>query len=353
MIPSAIYIYVHDHLYSPVAVANLFGSSIIERYEYDAYGNCTVLDADFSADADGISDFANPYYFTGRRMDVLNDGDLKIMYYRNRYYDTETGRFLSNDPFIYIDGLNLYEYVRSNPAKYIDPFGLKVKFKRNPPTLWDSPETTGVGTGTVYGKAQITSADSKAPCFNAGKYSTCYRAKVKRYREWKIVYDWWYVKSGATTQSSILGTIIITKLKSNAVRTHEDGHIKFWTHWFKKYLNKGYTKVAKAIRPCACNKAKAQRMAMKKENEIYKKVYLMGLFESTPDHQALDALDQNSYDYFEKNDQWYLTDKAGYGKKRKSLINSRLKRSPTRWSEIENLVKDLEKWSENTCKECK
>ena len=135
------YLYVHDHLYSPVAVASLFGSSIIERYEYDAYGNCTVLDADFSADADGISDFANPYYFTGRRMDVLNDGDLKIMYYRNRYYDPETGRFLTSDPLginpsgqinnpfsplsQYTDGMNLYEYVQSNPVMNIDVYGLE------------------------------------------------------------------------------------------------------------------------------------------------------------------------------------------------------------------------------------
>ena len=142
MIPSAIYIYVHDHLYSPVAVANLFGSSIIERYEYDAYGNCTVLEGDpnnFEVDADGISDFGNPYYFTGRRLDVLDDGDLKIMYYRNRYYDTETGRFLSNDPlgtnpsgqinntFASLsqttDGINLYEYISSKPTLYVDPTG--------------------------------------------------------------------------------------------------------------------------------------------------------------------------------------------------------------------------------------
>jgi len=35
-------------------------NNVLERYVYDAYGNATVLDADFSADADGVSDYANP-----------------------------------------------------------------------------------------------------------------------------------------------------------------------------------------------------------------------------------------------------------------------------------------------------
>jgi len=32
------YYYVHDHLYSPVALVSS-GGNVVERYEYDAYGN--------------------------------------------------------------------------------------------------------------------------------------------------------------------------------------------------------------------------------------------------------------------------------------------------------------------------
>ena len=107
--------FVHDHLYSPVALADSDGS-LLERYEYDAYGNCHVLYPDFSDDADGISDYDNSYLFTGRTLDVLDNGSLKLQYNRNRYYDYYTGRFFTHDPMGYVDGINLYEYGGSNPV---------------------------------------------------------------------------------------------------------------------------------------------------------------------------------------------------------------------------------------------
>jgi len=46
--------------------------NIKERYEYDAYGNCNILEPNFADDEDGISDYNNPYLFTGRRVDFLD-----------------------------------------------------------------------------------------------------------------------------------------------------------------------------------------------------------------------------------------------------------------------------------------
>ncbi len=89
--------YVQDHLYSPVLLASWSGLPA-ERYEYDAYGNCHVLDPDFSDDADGISDYENSYLFTGRTLDILDNRSLKLQYNRNRYYDQYTGRWLTHDP---------------------------------------------------------------------------------------------------------------------------------------------------------------------------------------------------------------------------------------------------------------
>ena len=62
----------------------------------------------------------NYYTFTGRRYDP----ESELMYYRNRYYSPELGRFVSRDPMDYIDGTHLYAYVGSRPASYWDPFGL-------------------------------------------------------------------------------------------------------------------------------------------------------------------------------------------------------------------------------------
>jgi RHS repeat-associated protein len=95
----------------------------VERYRYHAYGLATVLDDDWSADADGYSDVGNPYTFTGRRSDVA----VGLMQYRNRNYHTALGRFISRDSLQYLDAFNLYEYVASAPSAYPDPLGLAKK----------------------------------------------------------------------------------------------------------------------------------------------------------------------------------------------------------------------------------
>jgi len=141
------YYYVHDHLFSPVALVDGNGD-VAERYEYDAYGACRVHTDDGADDTwltgdDTIGNSSangNPYLFTGRRLDILDSGSLKIQYNRNRYYDPETGRWLTHDPlgitpnppkpnFFHItqqykDGVNLYQYLTDNPIIYEDAFGL-------------------------------------------------------------------------------------------------------------------------------------------------------------------------------------------------------------------------------------
>ena len=38
------YYYLHDHLYSPAALTDSNGT-VVERYEYDAYGEPNIMDA--------------------------------------------------------------------------------------------------------------------------------------------------------------------------------------------------------------------------------------------------------------------------------------------------------------------
>jgi RHS repeat-associated protein len=61
--------------------------------------------------------------FTGRRYDP----ETALYYYRARYYDYYTGRFLQTDPIGYHDGLNSYRYCRNNPIMLTDPLGLCAK----------------------------------------------------------------------------------------------------------------------------------------------------------------------------------------------------------------------------------
>jgi RHS repeat-associated protein len=139
--------YIHDHLYSPAALT-WWNGMVIERYEYDAYGNSTIMDASYNPRSESL--YGNPYLFTGRRVDTLDSGSLKIQYNRNRYYDYYTGRWLTHDPLgitpspqqpnifnaisQYEDAVNLYEALVSNPSTNFDPFGLEVG-----PFPWDPP----------------------------------------------------------------------------------------------------------------------------------------------------------------------------------------------------------------------
>ena len=82
--------------------------TVATRYTYDPNGQPTSSGAEST----------NPYAFTGRE----NDG-TGLLHYRNRYYDPETGRFISQDPIGYAGGTNLYEYALSSPTTYTDPSG--------------------------------------------------------------------------------------------------------------------------------------------------------------------------------------------------------------------------------------
>ena len=143
--PVSAMFYIHDHLYSPAALTNFWGT-VLERYEYDAYGSPTIWNADFTTER-ANSNYGNPYLFTGRRVDILDSGSLKIQYNRNRYYDYYSGRWLTQDPLgitpncrkpnefrpfgQYEDSMNLYEMMGSNLLMGSDPWGL-LFFPPNP-----------------------------------------------------------------------------------------------------------------------------------------------------------------------------------------------------------------------------
>jgi len=116
--------YLHDHLYSPVALIVYDDPDWVvgERYEYDAYGTVHILTSGFSVLSS--SQYGNPYTFTGRRLDLLDNGDLEVMYYRHRSYGPYVGRFFQQDPLGYTQGVTLYEYTAARPMNWVDAHGL-------------------------------------------------------------------------------------------------------------------------------------------------------------------------------------------------------------------------------------
>jgi RHS repeat-associated protein len=98
--------YLADHLGSIVQETSSSGSVSLER-EYDAWG---VLIQ---------GDTASGYSFTGREWDA----EIGLVYLRNRYYDANATRFVSQDPISLSGGLNLFGYVLNRPGALTDPFG--------------------------------------------------------------------------------------------------------------------------------------------------------------------------------------------------------------------------------------
>ncbi|MEY2482620.1 MAG: hypothetical protein QOK24_1148 [Verrucomicrobiota bacterium] len=99
--------------------------TILEQYEYDAFGQPYFYDA---AGAPSLingqpgSPFGNRFLFTGREW----LSDLKLFDFRNRMYHPELGRFLQPDPKQFAAGdYNLYRYCHNDPVNRNDPFGFE------------------------------------------------------------------------------------------------------------------------------------------------------------------------------------------------------------------------------------
>jgi RHS repeat-associated protein len=54
----------------------------------------------------------------------IRDGATGLLLARNRWYEPLAGRWTTRDPAGYVDGLDLYLYVRGNPWSLVDPTGL-------------------------------------------------------------------------------------------------------------------------------------------------------------------------------------------------------------------------------------
>jgi RHS repeat-associated protein len=60
-------------------------------------------------------------------------------YYRARYYDPSSGRFLSEDNLYDEYGTSLYQYVRNSSTNSVDPYGLYTMMPQSPPVPPPSP----------------------------------------------------------------------------------------------------------------------------------------------------------------------------------------------------------------------
>jgi len=102
---------ISDHLGSPRLIVNIADGSIIQRMDYDVWGNITT---------DTNPGF-QPFGFAGG----IYDQHTQLTRFGARDYDAQTGRWTAKDPIRFNGGdTNLYGYVTNNPIMFIDSSGL-------------------------------------------------------------------------------------------------------------------------------------------------------------------------------------------------------------------------------------
>ena len=123
-----VYYYHLDHLGTPQELTNTNGK-LVWAVQYRAYGNVVRTIA---------NEIEAPLRFQGQYFDA----ESGLHYNRHRYYQPETGRFLTPDPIRLAGGLNNYQYV-PNPVNWVDPLGLANKKCGDDNKNYDQQESEG------------------------------------------------------------------------------------------------------------------------------------------------------------------------------------------------------------------
>ena len=103
-----------DALGSITSLSNAAGV-LVQTYSNDSFGNTTAA----------TGSLTNPFRFTAREF----DSETNIVYYRARYFDSITGRFITEDPLRFRAAANFYPYVGNDPVDLYDPLGLTVEVR--------------------------------------------------------------------------------------------------------------------------------------------------------------------------------------------------------------------------------
>jgi len=163
------------------------GSDIVERYEYDPYGNVRIFAGydplegheDLTVIGDSVVD--NPFLFAG----YFYDSETGLYHVRHRMYSPILQRWLQRDPAGYVDGMNLYQYVRANPLTNTDPSGLA----EHPPLAQIQVTIVPAGRGMIGTLIQVR-VDRNACCKEVRFVQIVKETYVYALGIWTTVTDW-------------------------------------------------------------------------------------------------------------------------------------------------------------------
>ncbi len=125
--------YLTDQLGSIRDLVDATGAAI-DRITYDSFGGI-VLETNPAA--------GDRFKYTGREWQP----ELALYYFRARFYDPASGRFVSQDPLGFAAGdANLHRYVGNSPLTYVDPTGTSVE---GATTFLMSRQFTAIASGVL------------------------------------------------------------------------------------------------------------------------------------------------------------------------------------------------------------
>src|ERR1700722_16061919 len=100
--------YEQDGIDTITSLSNPTGT-LANSYTFDSFGKLTA----------SSGTLINPLQYTGREFDQ----ETGLYFNRARYYDPNTGRFISEDPIAFGGGINFYPYALNTPVNLRDPSG--------------------------------------------------------------------------------------------------------------------------------------------------------------------------------------------------------------------------------------
>ena len=180
-----------DHLGTPQELTSP-GGDILWSVKYRAYGNVAQVE---------IADIDNPLRFQGQYFDA----ETGLHYNRHRYYNPNTGCFLTPDPIKLAGGLNNYQYV-NNPTGWVDPLGLNSQ----------CPPGNGNEPGVAENPADNTKVDAGEPSIPTPK------PKDKWSREPKSIQDQMTLEAAKRGE----GVVIIRNLNDPTFKGMEKLELK-------------------------------------------------------------------------------------------------------------------------------
>jgi RHS repeat-associated protein len=143
--------YLVDRMRSVQGIVNSAGQLLTE-YKYSAFGSLLSVSNPLHSDR---------FAFTSRELDPFTGN----YYYRSRFYDSNSGRFVNEDPIRFRSGdTNLYRYVFNSPANFTDPSGWSA-ITENQALRITLAFTIGAASG--WGQAAVCGADGKGQVLGA------------------------------------------------------------------------------------------------------------------------------------------------------------------------------------------